>query len=558
MAQTKPIFRAVGLGGMGHVGGNLFVYETPEDIIAIDCGVLFADEDFPGIDRLIPDIGYLVENQDKFRGYAITHGHEDHIGALPYVIEELPGPIYATRFTLGLIRAKFSEYPHLNPELKLIRDYEVFEMGQMRIEPLPITHSIPDAVSFAIDTPLGKVIHTGDFKLDPTPLDDRTSALPRFKELADEGILALISDSTNAGHPGETWSEREVRKTIIELVRGCEDRVFVGTFASNIHRIQGVIDAAEATGRKVIPFGRSMDRYIQVAKECNLLYVKPGTLKSSRSYQNLPRKEVIVLATGCQGEPRAALNRIASRQERRIVPEPGDMMIMSARRIPGNEMAVSNLIDKLLRLGLDVIDDRTARVHTSGHAFNGELQTLLEHTRPNFLVPAHGTLRLMMNHAKMAKENGFPRQDIFIVEDGIPIDFSGTKQEPDARIAREICAGLVCVDGTGVGDIDQDVLEDRQLLATHGIVVCVATVDKQGQVQGNPIVTTKGVVREDDLPEIIEGASRVATKALEGLYGNRPNTHTQTIEIRDSVRRFFKARLGRKPLVLAVVNQIAV
>ncbi len=558
MTQTKPIFRAVGLGGMGHVGGNLFVYETPEDIIAVDCGVLFADEGFPGIDKLIPDIGYLLENQDKFRGYAITHGHEDHIGALPHVITKLPGPIYGTKFTIGLLKAKFADYPHLNPELIVIRDHEIFEMGQLKIEPLPVTHSIPDTVSFAIDTPLGKVIHTGDFKIDPTPLDNRISALPRLKELGDEGILALVSDSTNAGRPGETWSEREVRKTIMELVKGADDRVFVGTFASNIHRIQGVIDAAEATGRKVIPFGRSMDRYIQVAKDCQLLYIKPGTLKTTRSYNKLPRNEVIVLATGCQGEPRAALNRIATRQERRVVPEPGDMMIMSARRIPGNEMAVSNLVDGLLRLGLEVIDDRNARVHTSGHAFNGELQTILEHARPTFLIPAHGTLRLMLNHAKMAKENGFPAQDIFVVEDGMPIDFNGTPEDPEARITGEICSGLVCVDGTGVGDIDQDVLEDRQLLSMHGIVVCVATVDRQGVVQGTPMVTTKGVVREDDLPEIIEGASRVAAKALEGLYGNKPNTDTQTLEIRDAVRRFFKARLGRKPLVLAVVNQLSV
>jgi len=558
MTQEKPIFRAVGLGGMGHVGGNLFVYETPKDVIAVDCGILFADEGFPGIDKLIPDIGYLLENQDRFRGYAITHGHEDHIGALPHVLGKLPGPIYGTRFTLGLLRAKFSEYPHLNPDLRLIKDHEIFHMGDMAIEPLPITHSIPDAVSFAIDTPLGKVIHTGDFKLDPTPLDDRYSALTRLKELGDEGILALISDSTNAGRPGETWSEREVRKTIMELVRGCEDRVFVGTFASNIHRIQGVIDAAEATGRKVIPFGRSMDRYIQVAKECHLLYIKPGTLKSTRSYHQLARNQVIVLATGCQGEPRAALSRMASRQERHIIPDPGDMMIMSARRIPGNEMAVSNLVDGLLRLGLDVIDDRNARVHTSGHAFNGELQTVLEHTKPTFFIPAHGTLRLMMNHAKMAKQFGFPLQDIFVVEDGLPIDFSGDSKEPEARLAKEVCAGLVCVDGTGVGDIDEDVLEDRQLLASHGIVVCVATVDKQGIVQGTPLITTKGVVREDDLPEILKGASRVAAKALESLYGNKPNTDTQTIEIRDALRRFFKARLGRKPLTLAVVNQISV
>lgn len=554
--EENYIFRAVPLGGFGHVGGNLLAYETTRDLIAVDCGVLFADEGFPGIDKLIPDISYLCEHQHKFRGYAITHGHEDHIGALPHVIQKLPAPIYATRFTLGLIRRKFSEFPHLDPDLRLIKDHEIFNMGELSLEPLPITHSIPDAVSFAIDTPLGKVIHTGDFKIDPTPLDNRCSALARLEAIGEEGALALFSDSTNAGREGRTWSEREVRATIMEIVRGCTDRVFVGTFASNIHRIQGVIDAAEATGRKVIPFGRSMGNYIQVAKECGLLFVKPGTLQRTKSYLTLPRNEVIVLATGCQGEPRAALSRMAHRREGTIIPDPGDTLLMSARRIPGNEMAVSNLVDGLLRLGLEVIDDRSARIHTSGHAFDGELQTVLESVKPTFLIPAHGTLRLMMNHAKMARHNQFPAQDIFVMEDGLPIEFRGTKEEPEARLVREVTAGLVCVDGSGVGDVDQEVLEDRRLLATHGVVVCAATVNTKGVLHGKPVVTTKGVIREKELEEVIDGAVRVAVSTLEALYGQKPNAHTQTTDLRDSLRRYFKSRLGRAPLVLAVISVI--
>ena len=469
---------------------------------------------------------------------------------------DLPGPILGSKFTIALLRKKLGDHIRLNPELKEVADGERFAMDNLEIEAIPITHSIPGSLAFAIHTAAGAIIHTGDFKIDPTPVDDRVTQLDRLRALGDEGVLALFSDSTNGGRPGTTYSEREVRASMMKLVADAPGRMYITTFASNVHRLQGIIDAAEASGRVVIPVGRSMDLFIDVSKRAGFLFVKPKTLQPPSHFNRYEPNQVVVLLTGCQGETFSATWRIANRHETSVAPSPGDTMIFSARRIPGNEMAISDTIDNLIRMGVDVIDDRIALVHTSGHAFVEEQRTMLELTRPKFFIPSFGTLRLMLNHARTAYDTGMKRQNVYILEDGSPLDFHPEDAfGHSARIASPEHAGLICIDGSGVGDIDEAVLNDRKLLATHGIIVCIVGIDESGQVVEPPIITSRGVINEETHSELIDGCSRSVTDAINKLEPRRRNPHMQTVEVRSTVQRYFRGRLNRRPLVLAVVTR---
>lgn len=545
------MLRAIPLGGLGRIGGNMMVYETADDLIVVDCGILFPTAEQPGIDYIIPDASYLFERKDKLRAYLITHAHEDHIGALPHILPSAPAPVYGTKFTLGLIEVKLADFPTVRPEMIEIRDGEPFRVGGFQVTPIPVTHSIPGSVALALDTPVGTLLHTGDFKLDPDPLDGRLTDEAALRALGDRGLLALFSDSTNAPREGHTWSEREVEVRLRELILEARNRVVLTTFSSHLHRIQTIIDASYAAGRTVIPVGRSVVQNIQMALERGFLRAPHGSLADPTYYDSLPRSHVTVIASGSQGEAASTMTRIAAGQHA-IRLDPDDLVIFSSRRIPGNELAVGAVVNNLYRLGVEVIDDHREKVHTSGHAFAGELTRMLELTRPRYFVPIHGEYRHLVTHARLAAHAGVAPHDIFVVEDGNPLELERAGGEVRVRRGEPVTAGHVFVDGKGVGDVGEIVLRDRRVLAETGMVLCVAIFDEHGALVAGPDIVTRGVVHVDANQELIARASAEVERAVSQL-GRRADTAQRTEEIRLTLRRFFRRELDRRPLILPLV-----
>ncbi len=543
--------RVIPLGGLGEIGLNLLVLEHGDTAIAIDCGVMFPDAEMPGIDVAIPDVTYLRDLGARFRAIFLTHGHEDHIGALPYVLGDQPVPVYGTPLTLGFVRERLRE--HGIAATLAVYGAAPCRVGPFSVEPFAMTHSIPDSVGLAIRTPVGTVVHTGDFKLDQTPLDGRLPDVARLAALGAEGVVLLFSDSTNVEHAGVTPSERSVGAELEVIFRQATGRVLVTTFSSHIHRMQQVIDLAVRFGRKVALVGRSLLSHVGVARELDLLRVPDGTLVDLAQARDLPRERVTLLTAGSQAEAASALVRIAMDDHKLVTLEPGDVVILSSRIIPGNERAISSLVNHLYRRGAVVHYDRTARVHVSGHASQEELKLVLNLVRPRHFVPVHGEYRHLVRHRRLAREVGIPAEGCHLLEDGDVLELD----DAGARRAERVTAGRVFVDGKGMGEVEDVVLRDRRHLSEDGLVLAVLAVHQQsGEIVAGPDLVSRGVVGEEAGPEVLEAARGAVTEALAVL---NPESRTDPAQVKEEVRRalrrYFK-RFGRRPVILPVVMEM--
>jgi len=543
--------RVIPLGGLGEIGLNLLVLEHGDTAIAIDCGVMFPDAEMPGIDVAIPDVTYLRDLGARFRAIFLTHGHEDHIGALPYVLGDQPVPVYGTPLTLGFVRERLRE--HGIAATLAVYGAAPCRVGPFSVEPFAMTHSIPDSVGLAIRTPVGTVVHTGDFKLDQTPLDGRLPDVARLAALGTEGVALLFSDSTNVEHAGVTPSERSVGAELEVIFRQATGRVLVTTFSSHIHRMQQVIDLAVRFGRKVALVGRSLLSHVGVARELDLLRVPDGTLVDLAQARDLPRERVTLLTAGSQAEAASALVRIAMDDHKLVTLEPGDVVILSSRIIPGNERAISSLVNHLYRRGAVVHYDRTARVHVSGHASQEELKLVLNLVRPRHFVPVHGEYRHLVRHRRLAREVGIPAEGCHLLEDGDVLELD----DAGARRAERVTAGRVFVDGKGMGEVEDVVLRDRRHLSEDGLVLAVLAVHQQsGEIVAGPDLVSRGVVGEEAGPEVLEAARGAVTEALAAL---NPESRTDPAQVKEEVRRalrrYFK-RFGRRPVILPVVMEM--
>ena len=470
MAEKLKI---ISLGGLNEIGKNLTVYEYGGDIVVVDCGMGFPDDDMYGIDVVIPDVSYLIKNQNKIRGIFITHGHEDHIGALPYVLRSINAPIYATRMSAGLIKLKLEEHRLLD-KTKLItcEAGDVIKAGKFSVEFIHVNHSIADAVAFAIKCPVGTCVHTGDFKIDSTPIQGGMMDLARLGELGKEGVLALLADSTNVERPGYTRSERSVGASFDALFRGCEERIIVTTFASNVDRIQQIIDVANRYGRKVAVTGRSMENVMKVSTELGYMNIPDGVLMDLNHIKSLPKNKVCIITTGSQGETMSALTRMAFNTHRQVDLLPGDRVIISASAIPGNENAIGNVVNELYRKGVEVMNERDLALHVSGHACQEELKIVHALVKPKFFIPLHGEQRMLQIHGKLARGMGMEPNQILISDIGRVMEFTPNS----AKLAGTVTAGQVFVDGYGVGDVGSVVLRDRRHLAQDGMIVVVLSM----------------------------------------------------------------------------------
>ena len=554
MAEKMKI---IPLGGLNEIGKNMTVYEHGGEMIVVDCGLAFPSDDMYGIDLIIPDVSYLVKNKSRIRGLFITHGHEDHIGAIPYVLRQVNMPVYCTRLTAGLIKLKLEEHGLLkSTKLITVEAGEMIKVGKFYVEFIHVNHSIADAVAFAIHTSMGVIVHTGDFKIDSTPIDGEVIDLGRFGELGKEGVLALLADSTNVERPGYTMSERIVGKTFERLFNGCKQRIIVTTFASNVHRIQQVIDAAASYGRKVAVTGRSMENIMKVATELGYMKVPKGVLVDINKIKSLPLDKQVIVTTGSQGEEMSALYRMAFSQHRQVDVGPGDRVIISASAIPGNEKTISRVINELFRKGVDVIYDKSDPLHVSGHACQEELKIIHALTRPKFFIPLHGEQRHLRRHIELALSMGMDRRNIVLPDVGNVIELTTkTIKIADAPVP----AGAVLVDGSGVGDVGAVVLRDRKILAEDGMVVIIINV-QNGQLLSGPEIITRGFIYVKESEELMHELRDVAYNAAQGVIGKGGKNSKDMGELRGAVKsavsNYLFKHTKRSPMVIPVVNKL--
>ncbi len=547
----KQKLTIVSLGGVGEIGKNMTVYAYGNDMIVVDAGLKFPEEELLGIDAIIPDISYLLENKDRVRGIFLTHGHEDHIGGLPYVLRSLNVPIYGTRLTLGLVEGKLREHGLLDTaKLVNIDGDTVIDAGAFKVSFFYVNHSIPDSGGFAIDTPEGLVIHTGDFKFDHTPVDGRLADVQKLAAYGARGVLALVADSTNAERPGFTPSERVVGKAIENILAQADGRVILATFASNIHRIQQVMTIAERMGRKVAPVGRSMVNNIQVAMQLGYLDVKPSTLIDADDVGKLPPEHVLILSTGSQGEPMSALTRMARSAHRKIEIYPGDTVVLASSPIPGNERAIARTIDQLLKIGAHVIYQG---VHVSGHGSQEELKLMLNLVRPQYFLPVHGEYRMQLRHAELAEATGVQPENIFIVDLGDVVEFDNGR----ARLSGKVTAGMVLIDGLGVGDVGNIVLRDRKLLSQDGILVVVVTLSKTaGTILSGPDIISRGFVYVRESEALLEEANKIVASTLTKMVAdNISEWSSLKTAVRDALGRFLYEQTRRRPMILPIIME---
>lgn len=546
------------LGGLGEIGKNMYCVQYGNDIVVIDAGLMFPEEEMLGIDMVIPDITYLEENKEKVRGILLTHGHEDHIGALPYVLKRLNVPVFGTKLTLGLVEAKLREAGILNQTKRvLIHPKSEIRLGVFRATFFRTNHSIPDSVGICLETPEGIVVHTGDFKFDQTPVGGQVADLAKMAEIGERGVLALLSDSTNAERPGYTGSERLVGEAILDVFRKAKRRVVVATFASNIHRIQQVIDAAAAVGRKVTIVGRSMVNVVQTAIDLGYLKVPPGMLVDPDDINKLPAHKVVILSTGSQGEPMSALTLMARSAHKKIDILPGDTVIIAATPIPGNERFVGRTVDQLFRIGAEVVYHAAGThpgVHVSGHGSQEELKLMLNLIKPKYFIPIHGEYRMLRMHAKLAEQVGIPPENIFILDNGDTVEIAGGK----ARYGPKIPAGNVLIDGLGVGDVGNIVLRDRKVLSQDGILVVVVTLSKQdGKILSGPDIISRGFVYVRESEELFEEANRIVTQTLtKCIEENIQDWSTLKNNVRDALGRYLYDVTRRRPMILPIIMEV--
>jgi ribonuclease J len=549
--QKSQKLSIIPLGGVGEIGKNMTAYVYGNDIIVVDAGLKFPEEEMLGIDAVIPDIAYLMENKEKVKAIFLTHGHEDHIGGLPYVLKSLNVPVYGTRLTLGLVENKLREHGLLeNTKLVPMDGSSIVNIGAFQVSFFYCNHSIPDTGGFAIDTPEGLVVHTGDFKFDHTPVDGRHADLHKLAEYGKRGVLALVSDSTNAERPGYTPSERVVGKAIEDIIDNAPGRVILATFASNIHRIQQVITAAEKFGRKVAVVGRSMVNNIQIAQQLGYLNVAPSTLVDADDVNKFPADKLVILSTGSQGEPMSALTRMARSAHRKVEIVPGDTVVLASSPIPGNEKYIARTVDQLFRVGANVIYNG---VHVSGHGSQEELKLMLNLTRPKYFVPVHGEFRMQKQHANLATATGVDPDNIFILDLGDVVEF----ENGEARLGGKVPAGTVMIDGLGVGDVGNIVLRDRKLLSQDGILVVVVTLSKaQGTIISGPDIISRGFVYVRESEELLEEANKlVESTLLRMVSDNISEWSSLKTAVRDTLGRYLYEQTRRRPMILPIIME---
>lgn len=544
------------LGGINEVGKNITLYECGDDMFIVDCGMLFPEPELLGVDLVIPDFTYIERNADKIRGVVITHGHEDHIGGLPYLLKTLNVPIYGTRFTLGLLEGKLREHELLkSASLNVVKPGDTVSLGCFDIEFIRVNHSIPDSVALAIKSPAGVVVQTGDFKIDTTPIDDEVIDLARFGELGNKGVLALLSDSTNAERPGYSMSERKVGETFDRLFSKADDkRIIVATFASNIHRIQQIIDTSVAHRRKVAVSGRSLENSVAVGTELGYLKIPEGTLVNLDMVNRFPPEKVTIITTGSQGEPLSALSRMAFSDHRKIDITPQDCIIISATPIPGNEKMVSKVVNELMKLGAEVVYEKIHDIHVSGHACQEEQKLMLSLVKPKYFIPVHGEQKHLRKHALLAQGMGIPEKNVIIGDNGFVVEV----KKDGIGLVNTVPAGRVLVDGYGVGDVGSVVLRDRKHLAQDGIIVVVATVDQEsGVVVSGPELISRGFVYVREAEHLIEDARRLVSRILESnIGGGYSDRNVMKNRIKDEVSKLMYERTKRSPMVLPVIMDI--
>ena len=554
MLSNNGKLQIIPLGGLGEIGKNMTVIRYQDNILVIDAGLMFPEDDMLGVDLVIPDLTYLIENKNKIRAVVLTHGHEDHIGALPYLLKEINVPVYGTPLTLGILGGRLKENGVSSNKLKTIEAGNKLKVSCFNIEFLRVNHSIADSVAITIHTPVGTIVHTGDFKIDQTPVDGQITDFNRFSELGDKGVLVMLADSTNAERPGYTMSEKTVGATFDEVFRTAQNRVIIATFSSNVHRIQQVVDSAKKYNRKVAVIGRSMVNVVSIAMELGYLKVPDGVFIDIEESNRYPDSQIVIITTGSQGEPMSALTRMAMSDHKKINIVPTDTVIISATPIPGNEKLVARTIDLLCKLGAEVIYDRSFGVHVSGHASQEELKMMHNLVRPKFFIPVHGEYRHLIKHKKLAMEMGMPKENIFIAENGSVIEIS----PESGAITGKVTAGKVLVDGLGVGDVGNIVLRDRRQLSQDGILIVVVTIDKQdATVVAGPDIVSRGFVYIREAEQLMDEARDKVQIALDKCTENQV-TEWSSIKsaVRDSLGRFLYEKTRRRPMILPIIMEI--
>jgi ribonuclease J len=550
----ENILSVIPLGGVGEIGLNMTVFEYDNDIIIVDAGLMFPEEDMLGVDFVIPDFSYIFDNRAKVKGIILTHGHEDHIGALPFLLKEISIPVYGTALTLGLVRNKLLEHHLEEAELIPVKPRGVIHLGVFSIEFIRVTHSIVDGVGLGIQTPVGLVVHTGDFKLDPTPVDGQLMDLHKFTEYGERGTLLLLSDSTNSEKGGFTFSEKEVKRVFEDIFANAPGRIIIATFASNIHRIQQAIDAAVKYGRKVIISGKSIISNAQIALDLGYLTIPTDTWLRLEDLKSLKDNEVVIITTGSQGEPMSVLSRIATDEHKDIKIKEGDTVILSARMIPGNERSIGRIINHLFRRGANVFYEKVSEIHVSGHASKEELKLMLNLIRPKYFMPIHGEYRHLVYHSILAKKLGLPRENIFILEDGEILEVSDKEVRKNGRVN----SGRVFIDGKGVGDVKDMVLRDRMRLAHDGIVLILLSIEKlTGNILSGPDIISRGFVLEDASQEVMNDVKELLTNTIRGLEKEIiSDSSVLQARLRSTLKKYLRDTMERRPMIMPIIFEV--
>lgn len=542
------------LGGVEEIGLNMTVMEYEDDLIIIDAGLMFPKEDMLGIDFVIPDFTYLLENRHKIRGIVLTHGHEDHTGALPFLLKEINVPVYGTPLTLGLVKEKLLEHKLENVQLISVKPRGKITLGVFEIEFIRVTHSIVDGVGFGIRTPVGLIVHTGDFKLDPTPVDGHLMDFHKFSEYGEKGTVLLLSDSTNAEKGGFTFSEKEVRRSFEDIFADAKGRIIIATFASNIHRIQQVIDVAAMFGRKVVLSGKSLVSNARIALDLGYLSIPQDTWLKLEDMKNLRDEEVVMITTGSQGEPMSVLSRIATNEHKTIKIKEGDIVILSAKMIPGNENSIGRIINHLFRQGATVIYEKVSEIHVSGHASKEELKLMLNLVKPRFFMPVHGEYRHKVYHATLAEKTGIPKANIFNLDNGDVLEITAETAAKNGKVT----SGRIYVDGKGVGDVQDIVLRDRRRLAHDGIVLIVLGIERlTGNIISGPDIISRGFVFEDVSQEIINDVKELVYLTVKNLESELISDKSLLqAKIRSVLKKYLRNTMDRKPMIMPIIFEV--